>query len=63
MRNHSICGFVLIVLLFIAWVTLDFILCSYLISELIGGQMLLSTVSDGSKVDDYVVGSETRCMP
>lgn len=63
MHNQSICGFVLIVLQFIIWVTLDFILCSYMISELIKGQMLLSTIADGSKVDDYVVGSKKRCMP
>lgn len=63
MHNQSICGFGLIELLFIVWVTLDFVLSSYLISELIRGQMLLSTIADGSKVDDYVVGSEKRCMP
>lgn len=63
MHQQSICGFVLIVLLLIVWLTVYFVLCSFLISELIRGQMLLSTIADGSKVDDYVVGSEAGCIP
>lgn len=59
-HNQSIWGFVWIVLLSIIWVTLDFVLWSYLISELIRGQILLSTNADGSKLNNCVVGSKRR---